>query len=48
MKIINENELKSVLGGLSASLINALARGANTILGLGQIVGTALRRLFKK
>ncbi len=48
MKIISENELKAVYGGISAALINAFARAATTILGIGRIVGTALRKLFKK
>ena len=48
MKILKDDELKSVAGGLSAALINALARGATTILGIGQIVGTALRKLLKR
>ena len=48
MNIIPNSELKQVVGGLSAALINALARGATTLLGIGQIVGTALRKLIKR
>ena len=48
MNKLSDYDLKLVAGGFSAALINALARGATTILGIGQIVGTALRKLLKR
>ena len=45
---MSNNELKLVVGGVSAALLNALSRTAATLLTLGQIVGTALRKLLKK
>ena len=45
---MKDSELKLVVGGASAALINALSRAASTLLTIGQIVGTALRRLLKK
>ena len=45
---MTDNELKQVVGGVSAALINALSRAASTLLTIGQIVGTALRKLLKK
>ena len=45
---MTDNELKLVVGGASAALINALSRAASTLLTIGQIVGTALRKLIKK
>ena len=45
---MSNNELKLVVGGVSAALLNALSRAAATLLTLGQIVGTALRKLLKK
>lgn len=41
-------ELKKVVGGMSAALLNALSRAANTLLTIGQIVGSALRRAIKR
>ena len=46
--MIDEYQLKLVIGGASAALINALSRAASTILTIGQIVGTALRKLIKR
>lgn len=46
---LNKCELMNINGGgISATLINALSRGINTILNLGQIVGTAIRRIQKR
>lgn len=44
---LEKQELINIEGGaISASFINALARGLNTILDLGRSVGTAVRRLY--
>ena len=49
MKMLNNNELMQINGGaISASFINALSRAATTLLNLGQIVGTTIRRFFSK
>lgn len=47
MKELNDTELKLVVGGLnfSASLLNGIIKGANFIYGLGQSIGTAIRRI---
>lgn len=42
-------ELNSINGGgLSATMINAIARGASVIYNVGQALGSALRRFFTK
>ena len=41
--IISDNKLLEIKGGgISATLINALARGVNTILDFGRTVGTSI------
>ena len=47
---MKKEELIKVKGGvgLSASLINAISRGINTLYNLGTAVGSAIRRAFKK
>ena len=46
MKVLSSEELKSINGGgITASLITALARGISTISDLGRQLGTAIRRL---
>ena len=45
---MTEKELKQIVGGMSATLINALTRAADVVLSIGQIVGTALRKLIIK
>lgn len=46
---MTEQELYNVVGGasISASLINALSRGIDTIYNLGRAFGTALNMLIK-
>lgn len=47
--ILKEQELYEISGGaVSASLLNALSRAVTTALGLGQIIGSAIRRAFSK
>lgn len=47
--VLSENELIEVTGGgVSASLLNALSRAITTSLSLGQIIGSAIRRVFSK
>lgn len=41
---MSDASLKKVMGGVSAAMINALSRAASVLLGIGQIVGTALRK----
>lgn len=49
MRNLNKNELMQINGGaVSAAFINALSRAASTLLNLGQIVGTTIRRFFSK
>ncbi len=44
--ILNKQELLLVTGGaITASLLNALARGITTIVDLGRALGTAIRRI---
>ena len=43
---MREEELLNVNGGsVSASLINSIARGVNTIFNLGRALGSATRRV---
>ncbi len=43
---LSDKELLKIKGGaITASLINAIARGISTIADLGRSVGTAIRRL---
>jgi len=45
MKKLNKVEMLNVSGGaISASFINAIARGINTLLDLGRSLGTSIRR----
>ena len=45
MKKLNKEEMLNISGGgISASFINALARGINTLLDLGRSLGTSIRR----
>lgn len=44
--ILSDQELLNIKGGaVTASLINAIARGISTIADLGRSIGTAIRRL---
>lgn len=48
MKLDNK-ELYEIQGGaISAALLNALARAGNTILELGRVVGSAIRRMYSR
>ena len=47
--ILNDNQLLAVTGGsISATLINAIARGITTIVDLGRSLGNAIRRITSK
>ncbi len=48
--MLNNNELYLIKGGvkITAALLSALSNGVTTILNLGQILGTAIKRIFKK
>lgn len=46
---LNNNDLINIRGGaISGSLINAFARGIETLLDLGRSLGNAIRRLRSK
>lgn len=46
MKYLNQEELLQVRGGfVNGTLINAFARGINSLLELGRSFGTAIRRI---
>lgn len=45
---LNKNELLEIKGGaITATLINAFARGINTMMSLGRSLGTAIRRIYR-
>jgi len=47
--MLNNEELINVRGGgITATLLNSLSRLMETLLNLGQLVGSALRRSFSK
>ncbi len=48
--MMNKQELICIVGGvsISATLVNAFARGINTLLELGRSLGSAIRRIFDK
>lgn len=43
---LNNKELSVVVGGISASMLNALSRAVSTIYDIGYAIGSSLRRLF--
>jgi len=47
-RIEKEKDLLEISGGVnvSGSIINAFAKGINSILDLGRSLGTAIRRLY--
>ena len=46
---LENKELYELQGGaMSAALLNAIARAANTILELGRAVGSAIRRMYSR
>lgn len=49
--MISNNELIEIKGGaykITAALLSSLSRGINTILNLGQTLGSAIRRIISK
>ena len=48
--MLSKNELYTIKGGvkITAALLSAISKGITTILNLGQILGTSIRRMFKK
>ena len=48
MKLQTEELVKIAGGGVSASLLNAISRTITTMLNLGQIIGSAIRRVISK
>lgn len=46
---LNEQQLTEIQGGaITATLLNAISRAASTILEIGRIVGSSIRRLMNK
>jgi len=48
MRLQNKDLYELQGGSMSASLLNAIARAANTILELGRAVGSAIRRMYSR
>jgi len=48
MKLEDNELLKIYGGGITASLLNAVSRTISTMLNLGQIIGSAIRRVISK
>lgn len=48
--MLSNNELYFIKGGvkITAALLSAISKGLTTILNLGQILGSSIRRIFKK
>ena len=48
LNVINEEELKDVVGGINVSgtLVKAFSTGINTILEVGRSLGSAIRRVL--
>ena len=47
--IISREKLTTIYGGgVSAALVSAVVKATQTILKLGQIVGSSIRRIIKK
>ena len=48
--MLSKNELYFIKGGvkITAALLSAVSKGVTTILNLGQILGSSIRRLIKK
>ena len=48
MHILNDSELKNVIGGLNitGTLINSISKAIGTFLDLGRSVGTAINRIM--
>lgn len=47
MRKLNKQELVQVTGGsITASFLNAMARGFDIVLEVGRSLGSALRRIF--
>lgn len=44
---MKNNELEKIEGGISATSINALARVINSLLTIGQMIGSAIKRKFR-
>ena len=42
---MNNEELKQIVGGVSAAYFNSIVRGVNAILDIGRSLGSAIRRL---
>lgn len=44
---MNKSELLNIKGGASAALINAFARVINSIISVGQMIGSAIKRRLR-
>ena len=45
--VMDNNELLSIKGGANAALINAFARVINSIISVGQMIGSAIKRRLR-
>ena len=48
MKKLNNTEMKSIEGGVSSSMLNAILRGASLLYNMGQAIGSAIRRSISR
>lgn len=47
MKKLNDSEMKKIYGGgISGTLISALAKGLSVFTDIGRYVGSSIRRMF--
>ena len=47
MKKLDEKQMKSIsAGGITASFISAIVRGATVLIDAGRYIGSSLRRIF--
>lgn len=44
---MDNKELYEIIGGANASTINAIARVINTIISIGQMIGSAIKRKLR-
>lgn len=47
LDVMDKKELLSIRGGANAALINAFARVINSIISVGQMIGSAIKRKLR-
>lgn len=45
---LNNAELYNIVGGANASLLNSIARIVTTVIEIGRMIGSSIRRIFGK